>query len=216
MKSNSAIRAVVFDLGKVLLDFDYGIAARQLSRRSRMDPEPLARLLSQSELICRFETGRLSAREFFDEVRAASGFGGAFEEFAECFSNIFTPIEPMVRLQERLRREGLGTFVFSNTNELAVNHIRKAYPFFANFDGYVLSYEHGVMKPDARLYEVLERLAGRRGGELLFLDDRLENVEAGARRGWQAVLQENPEKTMAALRRLGVLHSDGSTGRAAA
>lgn len=216
MKSNSAIRAVVFDLGKVLLDFDYGRAARQLSRRSRMDPEPLARLLSQSELICRFETGRLSAREFFDEVRAASGFAGSFEEFAECFSNIFTPIEPMVRLQERLRREGLGTFVFSNTNELAVNHIRKAYPFFANFDGYVLSYEQGVMKPDARLYEVLERLAGRRGAELLYLDDRLENVEAGARRGWHAILQENPEKTLAALRRLGVLHPDGSAGRAAA
>ena len=210
MKSNSAIKTVVFDLGKVLLDFDYGIAARKLSRRSRMEPGPLAHLLSQSELIYRFETGRLSAREFFEEVRAAAGFSGSFEEFAECFSNIFTPIEPMVQLHERLRREGFRTFVFSNTNELAANHIRKTYPFFADFDGYVLSFEHGVMKPDARLYEVVERVTGCRGADLLYLDDRPENVAAGAARGWQAVLQEKPETTLTALRRLGVLNQNGA------
>jgi HAD superfamily hydrolase (TIGR01509 family) len=100
----------------------------------------------------------------------------------------------------------LPTYIFSNTNELAIHHIRRNFPFFANFDGYILSYEHGAMKPGAKLYEVVERTSGHRGAEILYLDDRPENVEAGAARGWQAILQENPDKTRAAIAALGLLN----------
>ena len=55
----------------------------------------------------------------------------------------------MIQLHAALRQQGIPTYIFSNTNELAVSHIRRTFPFFANFDGYILSYEHGAMKPDA-------------------------------------------------------------------
>jgi HAD superfamily hydrolase (TIGR01509 family) len=97
------------------------------------------------------------------------------------------------------------TFIFSNTNELAIEHVRRTYPFYANFDDHVLSYEHGAMKPDARLYEVVERLSGCRGPELLYIDDLPKNIEGGRARGWQVILQENPAKTIAAVRATGVL-----------
>ena len=100
----------------------------------------------------------------------------------------------MVQLQAALRQRGLPAYVFSNTNELAVGHIRRSFPFYANFDGYILSYEHGAMKPDARLYEVVERQSGRRGAEILYLDDRPENIAAGAARGWQVILHETSGK----------------------
>jgi HAD superfamily hydrolase (TIGR01509 family) len=112
----------------------------------------------------------------------------------------------MIQLQAALRQRGLKTYAFSNTNELAVEHIRRCFPFYATFDGCILSYEHGVMKPDARLYEVVERQSGRRGADLLYLDDRPENVAAGAARGWQVILQESPEKSLAAVRQLGLLN----------
>ena len=103
-----------------------------------------------------------------------------------------------------LRRNGFRTFIFSNTNELAVRHIRKRFPFFAHFNGYIYSYEHGAMKPDPQLYEAVERQTKHRGQEILYLDDRPENVEAGAARGWRVVLQESPEKTRLAIRKLGL------------
>jgi len=53
------------------------------------------------------------------------------------------------------------------------------------------------MKPDARLYEVVERLSGCRGAELLYIDDLPRNIEAGRARGWQVILQEQPETTLA-------------------
>jgi FMN phosphatase YigB (HAD superfamily) len=61
------------------------------------------------------------------------------------------------------------------------------------------------MKPDARIYEVAERGTGRRGADILYLDDRPENVAAGLARGWRAVLHERPEKTRTIIENLGLL-----------
>jgi HAD superfamily hydrolase (TIGR01509 family) len=96
----------------------------------------------------------------------------------------------------------------SNTNELAIEHIRRRFPFFKNFDGYVLSYEHNAMKPGPRLYEVVEQTSGRHGPDLLYVDDRLENIEAGRVRGWQTILHKTAELTRSAVRATGLLAED--------
>jgi HAD superfamily hydrolase (TIGR01509 family) len=200
------IKAVAFDLGKVLVEFDYGIAGRKIAARAKMAAAELGQFLVHVPLIIQYETGQLSSEQFFQEVRAASGFLGDMEEFASLFADIFTPIEPMVQLQSELRRHGLPTYIFSNTNELAIRFIRRNFPFFRNFDGYILSYEHGAMKPDAKLYEVVEERSRCRGAEILYLDDRPENIEAGAARGWQVILQESPEKSREAVQKMGILN----------
>ena len=199
-------KAVIFDLGKVLLDFDYRIAGRKLAARSNLAAQAFTDSLLQADLLLRYETGLLSKKEFFQALCQKTGYCGDFNEFALCFGDIFTPIEPMIALHRELRRNGYPTFIFSNTNELAVDHIRRAYPFFANFDGYVLSFEHRCMKPDARLYEIAEKMSGHSGRELLYLDDRLENIQAAAVRGWQIILHETPEKTLARMQTLGMLN----------
>lgn len=198
--------AVVFDLGKVLLDFDYGIVVRRLADRgSRIGIPEIKRLMVDSPLLPAFERGELSSRQFFDAVQAETGFDGGFDEFAAWFGDIFAEIPPMVALQAELRRRGIPTFIFSNTNALAVDHIRPNYPFFSGFDGYVLSYEHGSMKPEPALYEVVERVTGCRDRNLAYLDDRPENIEAGAARGWQAILHQDPAQSRARLTELGLL-----------
>ena len=60
------------------------------------------------------------------------------------------------------------------------------------------------MKPTAKIYEVVEKQTGQKGKAILYLDDRAENIEAGLARGWQALLHETPEKTIPALRKLGL------------
>jgi 2-haloacid dehalogenase len=204
------IKTVVFDLGKVLVDFDYSIAARRIGQHSRMAPAEIRHFIDHSPLLFRLERGRITSEQFYREVSGATGFGGSFDDFKSFFSDIFAPIEPMVRLHADLRRQGFPTYIFSNTSDLAVGHIRRNFPFFSDFNGYILSYQHGVMKPDAGLYEVVERETGRKGGELLYLDDRPENVAAGAARGWEVILQETPEKTRAAVEKLGLLRPDAA------
>ena len=198
-------KAIVFDLGNVLLHFDFAVAASNLASRCRVSARELQDLLDQSPLLHRYETGLLTSEEFFVEVQRLSGFHGRFAEFDELFADMFAPIKPMIRLHAELRNKGFPTYLFSNTNPLAVSHIRGRFPFFKNFDGYVLSYEHGAMKPDPRLYEVAERMAGYRGTDLLYLDDRPENIATAVRRGWQTILHVSPERTIEALRKSGIL-----------
>jgi HAD superfamily hydrolase (TIGR01509 family) len=200
------VKAVAFDLGKVLLEFDYAIAARKIAAQGSIPAAHLTHFINHNPLVVRYETGLVTTEQFCREVCNLTGFRGGIQEFADIFADIFAPIEPMIQLHAELRERGLPTFVFSNTNELVVGYVRRTYPFFAHFDGHILSYEHHAMKPDARLYEALERVSGRRGAEILYLDDRPENVAAGVARGWQAFLHENPERSRAAVERLGLLN----------
>jgi FMN phosphatase YigB (HAD superfamily) len=194
---------VVFDLGKVLVDFDYSIAARRIAERSTQPPENLDAFLSTSPALVEFETGLITRQEFFDQVRGATGFLGNIVEFGGMFADIFTEMPPMIELHADLRRCGSKTYIFSNTNDLAIEHIRRNFPFFQNFDGYIFSYEVKAMKPDAPIYEALERMTSRRGADIIYIDDRAENIAAGAARGWRTVLHESPEKTRAALTAFG-------------
>ena len=107
--------------------------------------------------------------------------------------------------ERELRQRGYATYIFSNTNDLAIEHVRRDFPFFANFDGYILSYEVGAMKPQPKIYEAMEAMTGRRGADLVYLDDRAENVAGGAARGWRAILHESSEKSRAAIVAMGLL-----------
>ncbi len=195
---------VVFDLGKVLLEFDYAKAARNLATQSTSSAEVIHKFINQSPLLFRYETGLLTTPEFFVEFRAGMGFTGTGEQFRELFEDIFSPMDSMIELHAALKRKRIPTFIFSNTNEMAVAHIRRRYPFFNGFDGYVFSHEQGAMKPQAKIYEAVELLTKRSGQQIVYIDDKPENIEAGAARGWQVILQESPEKTVAALRGMGL------------
>jgi len=197
-------KTIVFDLGKVLLDFDYSIAARRIAAKARFEGDISQFFTAHSELLVRYETGLISSFEFYKSICRVTGFSGSFEEFGGYFGDIFTEISPMVNFQSKLRRSGFPTFIFSNTNELAVDHIRRAFPFFENFDGFIFSYEHHSMKPAPKIYEVVEGQTGRTGSEILYLDDRLENIDAGRARGWQVLLQESPEQSLAQAATLGL------------
>jgi FMN phosphatase YigB (HAD superfamily) len=193
-------KVVIFDLGKVLVDVDYAIAVRRIAARGRIAAEEFGRFIASAPLLFRYELGQLTSEEFYKEVCNLTGFSGNFDEFSLAFGDIFVPIEPMVELHAALRKRGMPTFILSNTNELAVKHIRRSYPFLSDFQGYILSYEHGVMKPEPRIYEIAERVTGQLGLDILYVDDRPENITAAAERGWQVILQETPEKTWDAMR----------------
>lgn len=195
---------VVFDLGKVLVDFDYSIAARRIAARSTKPPTDVQYFIDHSPLLFRYETGLMTRDEFYREIQNITGFTGTAEEFGQFFADIFSPIDEMIQWHASLRRRGIPTFIFSNTNDLAISHIRGNFPFFSDFTGYVLSYEHGAMKPHARLYEVVEEMTGHKGPGILYVDDRLENAEAGIARGWQVIHHTGTPTTLGRAKELGL------------
>jgi len=59
----------------------------------------------------------------------------------------------------------------------------------------IFSHEVGAMKPDASICKAMEKMCGRKGADLIYIDDRAENIAAGAARGWRAILHESTERT---------------------
>jgi len=201
-------KAVVFDLGNVLLDFDYLHTVQKIRNHCRLlkdksDME-LLKLIGGSDLFQRFEGGLIDPDEFFAGVQKETGYEGTLEEFGECFGDIFTEAPEMVAWNEELRARKIPRYILSNTNDLSIRFIRKRFPFFNEFDGYVLSYEHRVMKPSTRIYELVEETAGLGGPDLFYVDDREENIHAATARGWQAVHHTNSTHTLEIARGLGL------------
>ena len=195
----------IFDLGKVLVDFDYSIAARKIAARSHRAPADLHAFLGSSPLLGLYESGKLTRQGFYEAVCQAIGCQAELAEFGGYFADIFFEIPEMIALHKELRKSGFKTFIFSNTNDLAVEHVRRNFPFFKDFDGYIFSYEVGGLKPQPEIYAAIEAMTGRGGADLIYMDDRLENIEAGRARGWRAILHESPEETRRALIALGVI-----------
>ena len=189
----------IFDLGKVLVDFDYAVAARKIAARSAKAPADLHAFLGSSPLLVEYESGRITRQDFYQAVREVIGFHGDINEFGSFFADIFSEMPATIALHAELRQRGFKTFIFSNTNDLAIEHVRRNFPFFANFDGYLFSYEVGAMKPQPEIYGAMEKMCGRTGADLIYLDDRAENIAAAAARGWRTILHESPAKTRQAL-----------------
>src|SRR4029434_1215756 len=90
--------AVIFDLGKVLVDFDYGLVVRRVAARSPVGLKTLERLIVESPILHAFERGGMTYSAFFTAVQAESKYEGTFDEFAHGFADIFTAIPPMIAL----------------------------------------------------------------------------------------------------------------------
>ncbi len=190
------VKAVVFDLGKVLVDFDYSIAARTLAENSTKPASEIQKAFDHSPLLYRFESAGMTNREFYDVFCREVGFSGSYDLFAAAFGDIFSEMPEMIRFQQQLRAQRVPTYILSNTNDIAIGHIRRNFPFFANFDGYILSYEQGALKPHAPIYEAAERMIGARGQELVFIDDRADNCGGAEKLGWRTVLHRDSAETI--------------------
>jgi len=199
------IRAVIFDLGKVLVWFDNKIFLRKLADRAGLDVEQLRAAVHENlDLIRAFDRGEISPDEFHQKVCAALGLEIEVGLFFEYYEDIFTANAPVLELVPRLKSAGYRLVLLSNTDVVRYAFIRRRFPETQVFDAYVLSYEVGLMKPDPAIYLEASRRAGADPSDCVFIDDLAENVEAARAIGLRA-LQYTPETDLAAeLKSLGL------------
>jgi len=184
--------AVIFDIGNVLIEWQ---------------PERFYdRVVGKDRRVAMFEAIDLHAMN--DEVDRGSNFQETIYAAAAAnpewtaeirlwhdrWIEMAAPvIDHSVRLLRALRRKGVPVFALSNFGiqsfELAEGH----YPFLEEFDRRYISGHMGVIKPEARIYEMVEQDSGLSGPALLFADDRADNIAAAEARGWQTHLFEGPD-----------------------
>ena len=195
-------KIIVFDLGKVLLDFDYMKAAAQLLPKCGIFPLKVISVLTNSGLLEKLELGKITDDEFYKEISQLVKYKGTREDFMQIFGDIFTPIDEMIEFHSELKKCGFKTYIFSNTNDTAVKWISEHYPFFNEFDGYFLSYKMKLAKPNEAFYEALEKETGKSGEDIIYMDDKSENIEPALKRGWQGIVVNSPGKAISQVKQL--------------
>lgn len=199
-----AIRLIAFDLGNVLVQVDHGLFCRRLAVAAGVDPATVFKVVFQSHLEPGFDTGKLTPREFHARIMATFGLELDFAEFASWWNDIFLPLPAMEDLVAQLAGR-LPLFLLSNTNILHFDYIRANYPVIKYFNRLLLSFELGCRKPEAAIYQALIEAAGLPPEQVLFIDDRLDFVNAARSHKLQVWHFQGPEHLRQELSRQGLL-----------
>ena len=181
------IKAIIFDIGNVLLKFDYQIAFNAIAAYTG---EISPALISSLEPLNRdFEAGQINRIEFIRRVGEAIEFGGTDAEFVAAWEAIFVENEPMKELVGQLRCR-YPLYLLSNIGEIHHEYIFRKFPVFEAFTDGVFSYRAGCLKPEREIYEIAARQFGVLPEETLFMDDMPANVQGARQAGFQALLYD--------------------------
>jgi hypothetical protein len=197
-------KAILFDLGKVLIQFDYQRGYRTLEGLCPYPADEIPLRLANTDLVERFETGRLAPREFVDEISRILDLKVDYAQFCTIWSSIFTgiliPESMLVGLARRYR-----LVLLSNTNPLHFEMIRETWGYLLrHFDDLVLSYEVQAMKPRPEIFQAAVERAGCRPEECFYTDDVAIYIEAAARQRIDAVQFESCEQLQGEMRARGI------------
>ena len=175
------VDAVVFDIGNVLLRFDFGVALRRILPHCSVGLDSVAERLDPLKI--ELETGRMGGEVFLAELTQSLGYTGDPLLLKNAWEEIFSPIQATHDLVERWSQTH-PLFLLSNTNDLHAQYFLKKYDVFNRFKDRVFSHEVGVMKPDSGIYTRAVDQFGLRSERTLFIDDLEPNIVAAAKAGW--------------------------------
>lgn len=186
------VQAVIFDIGNVLIEWQperfYDATIGESARRAMFADVDLHAMNDRVD----------SGGDFAGEIqRTAQEFPTHAEAILMWHRHWLDMARPdiphSVRLMRALRARGMPVFALSNFGLEPFAMARGVYPFLDEFDQLYLSGALGVTKPAPRIYELLEQGCGIPPADLLFTDDRAENIAAAAARGWQTHLFDGPQ-----------------------
>lgn len=198
------IKTIIFDLGRVIIPFDFKRGYKRMAPLCGYSAEEIPKRLSTSDLVSRFETGAVEPQAFVNELSGILGLKTDYDQFCDIWTSIFLPETLISEDFIKALRRNHRLLVLSNTNAIHFDMVWKAYPILHQFDGHVLSYRVGAMKPSPLIYREAIRQAGCAPQEIFFTDDIPAYVEAACLEGIDAVQFQNSEQIQNELRRRGV------------
>ena len=188
------IRAIVFDLGGVLIDLDYDSCVR--SFREILGYERITELLDlyhQKGIYGDMEGGLVTADEFRAEILNESRPGCVPADVDRAMAGLFIGMDPRkVPLLEKLA-EKYPVYGLSNNNEISVIRMHEIYEdngldWQKVFRKEFLSCRMKLLKPSREIFDAAAAEIGFPPAEILFVDDSQTNVDGARAAGWQAVL----------------------------
>jgi glucose-1-phosphatase len=201
----SSADALLFDLGRVVLDIDFTRVVASWAGHAGCEPRRLVSRFSPDEAWHRHERGEISDAAFFEGLRASLGIGITDLQFLEGWNAIFVGEMPGIAATLARARARLPLYAFSNTNGAHVEYFSRAYgDVLGHFREIYLSSAIGLRKPEAAAYDHVVKAIGVPASRIVFFDDSAENVAGARARGLTAVHVTSPDDVAKALAALGI------------
>lgn len=176
--------AVIFDIGNVLTRWQpEAFYDRVIGEERRRRLFAAVDLHHMNDLV---DMGGLFRETIYDWAERNADWGDEIRMWYDRWIELASPrIEGSIRLQRALRAKGVPVFALTNFGKHSFEEALPKMDFLTDFDRLYVSGRMGVIKPDPRIYEMVEADCGIAPSRLLFTDDRADNITAAARRGWR-------------------------------
>lgn len=195
----AVVSDVVFDVGRVLINFSYDRFAAKLRQQGAVCDGP-EDFLRHVDLIG-YEHGELSSDEFLAQINALLKEPLPPAELAAAWNDLFSPIDEMLALAGRLKQH-CGVYLLSNTSELHWQHIQALFGLDMICHDLLASYEVGAMKPAPEIFAAACSRFDLRPETTVFIDDLEENVKGAIACGWHGIWHRSADATRQQLQRL--------------
>jgi len=197
--------ALLFDLGRVVLDIDFNKAVACWAGHAGCDADDLARRFVRAEAYWQHEAGEISDAAYFETLRASLGIGLSDAQMLEGWNAIFVGEMPGIAPLLARAAGRVPLYAFSNTNGAHAEHFSQAYAdVLGHFREMFLSSSIGLRKPDAEAYDHVVKAIGVPASRIVFFDDLADNIEGARARGLTAVHVTSPGDVADALAALGI------------
>jgi putative hydrolase of the HAD superfamily len=201
--STSQIKAVIFDLGNVLVNYDVKKASRRFSEAGGISQLRIWAHFFLSKFEQAYTRGEISTREFYREVTRVFKNPVPYKTFKHYWNDIFWENPGMEKLLIRIKKH-YPLYLISNTNALHYNHIKKNFKLLRHFKRKFPSHEVGARKPDVKIYRRVLKKIGLRPEETVFIDDMKSFIAGAKKAGMNAIHFRGLKKLVPELRRLGI------------
>ncbi|MCW8818437.1 MAG: HAD family phosphatase [Ignavibacteriaceae bacterium] len=193
---NRKYSAIVFDLGNVLIPFDFKKALIKLDQVENGLGDRFNNFFKANYNLHReFEKGKISDQDFIKRMLTIVDHKIDESTFCKYYADIFSLNEDVISLLPVLKKN-YKLFLLSNTDSIHKKYGWEKYEFLKNFDRLILSFEVGSVKPEEKIYRTVEKASGFSSQEHLFIDDIQEYVDGSKNIGWDAVQFVNYQKLL--------------------
>jgi len=189
------MKAIIFDLGNVLLDFDHRRACERIFKFSDKTSQEIFDLFFDSKLTALFEEGKISPVDFFLKVKETLKLKLDYEQFVNIWNEIFFFNEKNLSVYNLAHSLKISykLLVLTNINVLHFEYVKKTFPVLNVFQ-ILTSFESGFIKPNIQIYELAIQILDTSPENIFYTDDRPELVKSAGNLGIRSFIFKSVEQ----------------------
>ena len=197
--------ALLFDIGRVVLDIDFARAAARWAHHGKCESADITARFAADEALRQYESGKISDAVYFAGLRKMLGVEITHAQLLEGWNAIFIGEMPGIAPLLARAAKKMPLYALSNTNPPHIAHFSKLHDeVLGHFRELYLSSTIGLLKPDAAAYDHVVKAIGAPASRVVFFDDLADNIQGAQAYGLTAVHVKSSEDVARALEALGI------------